>query len=102
MGYVSSAASATASLGSALSPYAKSVGDSAWFVGSAVLLLSLPLLVEIQRETTVLVLQRQREAEMAQMQEQARNVNASTLEQLQATASMLFGKGPGGPGQPPA
>jgi hypothetical protein len=72
--------------------------DYAWFLGSSALLLSLPILVELQREATVLVLQRQREAEVAQMQEQARAMNASTLDNLKATASMILG---GGPPPPP-
>ena len=72
--------------------------DYAWFLGSSALLLSLPILVELQREATVLVLQRQREAEVAQMQEQARAMNASTLDNLRATASMMLG---GGPPPPP-
>lgn len=72
--------------------------DYAWFFGSSALLLSLPILVELQREATVLVLQRQREAEIAQMQEQARAMNASTLDNLRATASMVLG---GGPAPPP-
>jgi hypothetical protein len=76
--------------------------DYAWFLGSSALLLSLPIVVEIQREATVLVLQRQREAEIAQMQEQARALNASTLDNLRATASMMLGSGPAPPGGAPA
>ena len=70
------------------------ISDYAWFVGSSALLLSLPVLVEIQRESTILMLQRQREQEVAQMQEQARALNASTLDNLRATASMIMGSGP--------
>ena len=76
----------------------KTVADYAWFIGSSALLLSIPILVELQRETTVLVLQRQREAEMAQMQEQARMMNASTIENLRQTASMMMGSTPQQPG----
>ena len=79
--------------------FIKTAADYAWFVGSSALLLALPIVVELQRETTVLVLQRQREAEMAQMQEQARMMNASTIENLRQTASMMMG---GGPPPPPA
>jgi len=73
------------------------VSDYAWFLGSSALLLSLPVLVEIQREATIVVLQRQREQEVAQMQEQARALNASTLDNLRATASMMMGGGPAPP-----
>ena len=40
-------------------PYVTGVTDYAWFVGSAGLLLSLPILIELQRETTVMVMQKQ-------------------------------------------
>jgi hypothetical protein len=72
-------------------------GDYAWFVGSSALLLTLPVLVEIQRETTVMVMQRQRETEIAQIQEQARMQNAGVLEQIKGMGQLLSaGAGPGG------
>ena len=48
-----------------------------------------------------MVLQRQREQEIAQMQEQARALNASTIDNLKATMSMLTGGGPAPPGGAP-
>ncbi len=56
--------------------------DYVWFFGSTAVLLTLPVLVEVQRETTVLVLQRQKEQEMAQLQEQAKAANAGVVDQL--------------------
>ena len=76
--------------------YVKTGADYAWFVGSSALLLSLPILIELQRETTVMVLQRQRENEMAMMQEQARMMNASAIDNLRATANMMMGSAPAG------
>lgn len=67
-----------------------------WFIGSSALLLTLPVLVEIQRETTIMVMQRQREAEMAQIQEQARMSNAGVLDQIKGMSQLLGGGGGGG------
>ena len=78
--------------------YIKTGADYAWFVGSSALLMSLPILIELQRETTVMVLQRQRENEMAMMQEQARMMNASAIDNLRATANMMMGATPGADG----
>ena len=61
----------------------------AWLFGSTAVLLTLPVLVEIQRETTVLVLQRQKEQEMAQLQEQAKAANAGVVEQLKNFGSLV-------------
>jgi hypothetical protein len=66
-----------------------SLSDYAWFAGSTALLLTLPMLVEIQRETTVLVMQRQREQELAQVQEQARHANVGVVEQMKGLGSLL-------------
>ena len=63
--------------------------DYAWFFGSTALLLTLPVLVEIQRETTVLVMQRQKEQEMLQMQEQAKATNAGVIDQLKGLGQLL-------------
>jgi hypothetical protein len=68
----------------------------AWFFGSTAVLLTLPVLVEIQRETTVLVLQRQKEQELAQLQEQAKAANAGVVDQLKnigSLASAVIGGG---------
>ena len=46
-------------------PVLSFASDYVWFAASAALFLTLPMVVEIQRETTVLVMQRQREAELA-------------------------------------
>lgn len=77
----------------------QTASDYTWFLGSSALLLSLPMLIELQREATVMVLQRQREAEMSAMQEQARALNASTLENVVSSIKMLSGSG--APGAPP-
>lgn len=61
----------------------------AWLFGSTAVLLTLPVLVEIQRETTVLVLQRQKEQEMAQLQEQAKAANAGVVDQLKNFGSLV-------------
>ena len=66
--------------------------DYAWFVGSTALLLSLPLLVEVQRESSILVMQRLRERELEAIQQQARMQNAGMLEQLKNMAAMASGK----------
>jgi hypothetical protein len=63
--------------------------DYAWFLGATGLLLALPVLVEIQRETTVLVIQKQREAEMASVQEQAKNANAGVVDQLKGLGTLI-------------
>ena len=62
---------------------------SAGLFGSTAVLLTLPVLVEIQRETTVLVLQRQKEQEMAQLQEQAKAANAGVVDQLKNFGSLV-------------
>ena len=72
--------------------------DFAWFAGSTALLLALPMLVEIQRETTVLVMQRQREQELTQVQEQARQANVGVVEQMKGLGTLLA-SGAGGGGQ---
>lgn len=63
--------------------------DFAWFVGTSALLVALPVLVEIQRETTVLVLQKQREVELAAIQEQARAQNGGVVEQVKGFGQMI-------------
>lgn len=63
--------------------------DYAWFLGATGLLLALPVLVEIQRETTVLVIQKQREAEMASVQEQAKNANAGVVDQIKGLGTLI-------------
>ena len=68
----------------------------AWFVGSCALIFSVPILIEIQRETTVLVMQKQRETEMAQIQEQARMANGGIIENLKGTYNAITGNAPGG------
>ncbi len=63
--------------------------DYAWFFGTAAVLLSVPVLIEVQRETTVLMLQKQREMEMAQMQEQARQQHASLVDQIKGFGQIM-------------
>lgn len=63
--------------------------DFAWFVGTSALLIALPVLVEIQRETTVLVLQKQREVELAAIQEQARAQNGGVVEQVKGFGQLI-------------
>ena len=75
--------------------------DYAWFFGSTALLLTLPVLVEIQRETTVLVMQRQKEQEMLQMQEQAKAANAGVIDQLKGFGSLVLPSALGGSAPPP-
>jgi hypothetical protein len=74
--------------------YASWALDCAWFAGSTALLVSLPILIELQRETTVMVLQRQREFETQQMHEQAKLQNAGVFEQVKQTANVLLGGRP--------
>lgn len=72
-------------------PALAAVLDFAWFAGTTALLLTLPVLVEIQRETTVLVLQKQREQEMASVQEQAKHANGGVVEQIKGLGSLIAG-----------
>ena len=65
------------------------LSDYAFFLGSGALLLALPIIVEIQRETTVLVMQKQQELSQAQMQEQAKQQNASVVDQVRGLGSLL-------------
>ena len=79
-----------------VAPYFSMALDYAWFAGSTALLLTLPLLIEVQRETSVLILQKQREQEIAMIQEQAKLQNGGMLEQVKAMANMAAGRPPGG------
>ncbi len=77
--------------------YVSTAVDYAWFAGTAALLLTLPVLVEVQRETTVLLMQKQREAEVAQIQEQARLQQGGFVEQMKGLGQMIGGAaGPAG------
>lgn len=58
-------------------------------MGTSALLIALPVLVEIQRETTVLVLQKQREVELAAIQEQARAQNGGVVEQAKGFGQLI-------------
>ena len=49
-------------------PYASWAIDASWMIASSAVLLSLPIIVEIQREATVRVMQHQRELENQQIQ----------------------------------
>ncbi len=73
--------------------YVSTAVDYAWFAGTAALLLALPVLVEVQRETTVLLMQKQREAEVAQIQEQARLQQGGFVEQMKGLGQMVAGAG---------
>jgi len=65
-------------------------------VGSTAVLLALPVLLEIQRETTVMVMQKQREREMAEAAEQARVAGGpGLLDTVKALGGMVVGSGPG-------
>ena len=66
--------------------------DFAWFAGSTALLVSLPILIELQRETTVLVLQRQREVETRMTFEQAKQMNPGIIDQAKGVLSMVTGR----------
>lgn len=74
-----------------VSPYVGVALDYAWFAGSTALLLSIPILIEIQRETTVMVMQRQREAEIAQIHEQAKMQHGGFVEQMKGLAALAGG-----------
>ncbi len=65
--------------------------DYAWFFGTTALLLGLPIVVEVQREATVLVMQKQRELELSQIQEQARLQQGGMVEQLKGLGQMIGG-----------
>ncbi len=75
--------------------YVSTAVDYAWFFGTAAVLLSLPVLMEVQRETTIMMLQKQREMEMAQMQEQARQQHASLVDQIKGFGQIMGGGKPG-------
>jgi hypothetical protein len=71
-------------------PVLSFVSDYAWFAASAALFLTLPMVVEIQRETTVLVMQRQREAELAHAQEMGKQQNASVIDNVKQIGGALM------------
>jgi hypothetical protein len=71
--------------------YATLALDYAWFAGSSALLLSIPILIEIQRETTVMVMQKQREVELNQMQEQLRMQHGGFVEQMKGLGNLVAG-----------
>ncbi len=52
--------------------------------------------MEIQRETTVLVMQKQREAEIAHAQEVARQQNVTVADQVKGLTSLIAGAAGGG------
>jgi hypothetical protein len=54
------------------------------------------VLIEVQRETTVLVMQKQREAEIAQIQETAKAQNAGVIDQMKGFGQLIGGGGSGG------
>ncbi len=47
--------------------YASWASDVTWAVGSSAVVLALPILIEIQRESTIMIVQRQREVEQASL-----------------------------------
>jgi hypothetical protein len=65
--------------------------DTAWAIASTAVIVALPVLVEVQRETTVMVMQKQREREITDMQEQAKVQNGGFVEQMSGMAKMLTG-----------
>jgi hypothetical protein len=76
-------------LAGGLLPTISYLSDYAFFLGSGALLLALPIIVEIQRETTVLVMQKQQELSQAQMQETAKQQNASVVDQVRGLGSLI-------------
>ncbi len=59
----------------------------------------MPILIEVQRETTVLVMQKQRETELAVIQEQARMAQGGFVEQMKGFGQIIgggMGEGAGG------
>ena len=70
-------------------PVISFLSDYVWFAASATLLLTLPMMVEIQRETTVLVMQRQRESELTQAQEMGKQANAGILDNVKQIGGLL-------------
>ena len=56
----------------------------AWFGLSAAVLLGLPLIYEVQRETTVYVLQRRAAEERERIVEDAKRANLSVFDQVKA------------------
>jgi len=66
------------------------LSDYVWFAASAGLLLTLPMIVEIQRETTVLVMQRQRESELTQAQEMGKQSNAGIIDNVKQLGGALM------------
>lgn len=77
--------------------YLSWAADASWAIATTALLLAIPIVVEIQRETTVRVMQHQREVETQQIQEQARQAQGGILQQAQAFGALLTGTAPGGP-----
>lgn len=71
-------------------------GDASWAIGTTAALLSIPILLELQRETTLLTLQRQRDIELQSIQEQARMMNGGVLEQMKGVGSLITGALSGG------
>lgn len=71
--------------------------DFAWFAGSTALLVSLPILIELQRETTVLTLQKQRELETRMTYEQAKQMNPGIIDQFKHGLTALTGGRPPDP-----
>ena len=74
-------------------PVLSFASDYVWFAASAALFLTLPMVVEIQRETTVLVMQRQREAELAHAQEMGKQSNASVIDNVKQIGGALMAGG---------
>jgi len=80
-------------------PYAQILAETlnfAWFAGSTAVLLTLPLLVELNREHTVRVAQEQREAMLSQVRQQAQQ--QSTFGQMSSVLGNLGIGGGGGGG----
>lgn len=77
---------------STVAPYVSSAADAAWALGATALLLAIPVIVEVQRETTVMVMQKQREVEMQQMQEQTK-MSQPGLAQTVSNLREMFGTG---------
>lgn len=73
--------------------------NAVWAIGTTALLLALPILIEVQRETTVLVLQRQREQEIHDMQESLKAQQGGMLENMKGLMGLAAGAGGAAPGQ---
>lgn len=67
---VAAAYNGAANLVSRASPYLTWAADASWAIASTAVLVAIPVVIEVQRETTVKVLQKQKEMEVQAMEQQ--------------------------------